>query len=179
MSLSTLNHSQIKVTKLYKTLCFLYHLKHSCWHDRSHDWTLECTFPTNEDSLPPDDDTILNIRTLSSTHESWSNPQTPVISDWPHCVIFSTETWPKTLYCCFFFFHVILVLCGTLTASFWGQLVGLKPQVHYSICDSISWLWKNCMHGRTLICEKVCVCVHAHVRKRERENLRVFTHVVR
>ena len=37
MSLSTLNHSQIKVTKLYKTLCFLYHLKHSCWHDRSHD----------------------------------------------------------------------------------------------------------------------------------------------
>ena len=33
------------------------------------------------------------------------------------------------------------------------------------------------MHGRTLICENVCVCVcvHAHVR-RKRESLRVFTH---
>ena len=56
-----------------------------------------------------------------------------------HCLLcFSTETWLKALYCYFFFLHVILVFCGTLTASFWGPLVGLKPQIHYSICDSIS-----------------------------------------
>ena len=39
---------------------------------------------------------------------------------------------------------------------------------------------KNCMHGRTLICENVCVCVcvcvcvHAHVRKRELESIDTY-----
>ena len=118
---------------------------------------------------PEHQNTIINTLILVKSSDSSDFRLAP-------CVIFSTETWLKTLYCCFFFVHVILVFCGTLTASFWGQLVGLKPQVHYSICDSISWLWKIvCMAEPSFVkmCVCVCVCVRVcmHMWEREPESI--------
>ena len=90
--------------------------------------------------------------------------------------------------------------------SFLAQRLGWKPCLFLlSPCDSgILWntdsfllgtacwikatssllsMWsyilimKNCMHGRTLICENVCVCVCMHMWEKERERAWEYSHM--
>ena len=121
---------------------------------------------------PEHQNTIINTLILVKSSDSSDFRLAP-------CVIFSTETWLKTLYCCFFFVHVILVFCGALTASFWGQLVGLNHNfitqyvILYPDYEKL-YAWQN-PHLWKCVC--VCVCVWMHMWERKRESTWEYSHM--